>query len=72
MIRYPDTNAELHTFRFVEGAGGGSSAGHMHVCGADRYAATFRLTPYGPILLTYVVTGPAKDYHLRATMTRCD
>jgi len=64
MIRYPGTNAELHAFRFNE-----SSAQHEHVCGADRYDASFQCLPDGALTLSYTVTGPAKSYRLRTLLT---
>lgn len=64
IIRYPGTNAELHTFRFDHG-----SAEHEHLCGADRYDASFQCLPDGALRLSYAVTGPAKNYRLRTLLT---
>ena len=72
VIRYPETRAELHRLVFEKDQDGSFSAQHTHLCGLDTYAATFHLTPRGPVLLTYRVTGPAKACRLRAAMTRHD
>jgi hypothetical protein len=65
VVRYPRTNAELHSFRFDDG-----SAQHKHICGADRYDASFRCLPDGALKLSYAVTGPAKNYRLRTLLRR--
>ena len=67
VIRYPNTDVELHAFRFV---GDARSAEHTHLCGDDRYHATLAYAPSGAISLGYVVTGRAKDYRLRTVLTR--
>ena len=68
VIRYPGTNAELHTFRFAEDG----SAAHVHFCDPDRYSALLRRLPSGDVSLGYDVIGPAKDYRLRTLLTRED
>ena len=68
VIRYPDTNAELHSFRFAEDQNGDLSSKHAHHCREDRYDAVFRRLPNGAIMLTYAVTGPAKDYRLSSAL----
>jgi hypothetical protein len=69
-VRYPSTLAELHLFRFVATPGGGASAQHTHVCGADRYDARFEYRPDGAIALRYEVFGPAKSYRLSTFLQR--
>jgi hypothetical protein len=66
VIRYPATNAELHTFRFAEDG----SAAHVHFCDRDRYSALLQRLPGGDVSISYDVTGPAKDYRLRTLLTR--
>ena len=67
VIRYSDTNAELHTFRFSPEPG--CFARHTHICGADRYDATLQRLPDGALTLSYVIIGPAKDYRLNTRLT---
>jgi len=68
VIRYPGTNAALHTFRFSPELERG--ARHTHFCGADRYDASLKHEPDGALALSYVVNGPAKNYRLNTFLTR--
>lgn len=65
VIRYPGTNTELHTFRFADDG----SAAHVHFCDPDRYSAAFQRLSDGALTLSYVVSGPAKNYRLSARLT---
>jgi hypothetical protein len=49
---------------------GGLTAEDRNLCGADRYAGTFVFESRDTLNITYVVSGPHKDYTLTSRLTR--
>ncbi|GIL02604.1 MAG: hypothetical protein BroJett030_25030 [Alphaproteobacteria bacterium] len=68
-IAYPPPD-ERPYHRFAPQAEGGEWRGEaIHVCGADRYLARYRLAA-DMIEIIHHVSGPAKDYRLTGRFTR--
>lgn len=60
----------MHELEF-SGDAGQASASHVHLCGQDRYAATYRIDFAGEAWeLAYAVSGPEKDYRIRSFYER--
>jgi len=60
----------MHELGFSDD-GGKAIASHVHLCGRDRYAATYRIDFAGGAWeLAYTVSGPEKDYRIQSLYER--
>ena len=50
--------------------GSSATASHLHLCGQDHYAGTFKVDLSGGWEVTYTVNGPKKDYSIRTLYRR--
>lgn len=66
VIFYDDPERRDEVMHELDFSGSGN-AQHMHQCGDDRYALSFK---YGDVIeMDYRVCGPAKDYAMRTRLT---
>lgn len=62
----------MHDLEFVvEDDGGKATASHVHLCGQDHYAGTYRIDLAAEAWeVTYTVSGPKKDYRISSEYER--
>lgn len=61
----------MHDLDFVVEDDGKATASHVHLCGQDHYAATYRIDLNGNGWeIAYTVSGPNKDYRIESLFER--
>lgn len=59
----------MHELDFEE-AGDCLTAAHVHLCGEDHYATTYKIDLNADWEVTYAVNGPEKNYHIQSRYFR--